>query len=110
MLAQLLADEIRRVRFQGSFARRRCGHVQDVPDRPQPSAACSPCQLVGTPWVHLRMCLTCGSVGCCDTSPGRHAAGHFRDTGHPVMRSIEPDESWGWCYPDRAYLVTARTN
>ena len=50
------------------------------------------------------MCLTCGSVGCCDTSVGRHAAGHFEATGHPVMRSIEPSDTWGWCYVDKAYL------
>jgi CPA1 family monovalent cation:H+ antiporter len=50
--------------------------------------------------VHLRACATCGEVGCCDSSPGRHSEKHFDDTGHPVMRSIEPGEDWGWCYVD----------
>ncbi|CAM2866254.1 UBP-type zinc finger domain-containing protein [Prescottella defluvii] len=49
-------------------------------------------------WAHLRMCLTCGHVGCCDSSPHRHATGHFEQTGHPVMRSHEPGETWRWCY------------
>jgi CPA1 family monovalent cation:H+ antiporter len=52
-------------------------------------------------WVHLRMCLTCGHVGCCDSSPFRHASAHHQDTGHPVMRSFEPGESWRWCYVDK---------
>jgi CPA1 family monovalent cation:H+ antiporter len=52
-------------------------------------------------WVHLRMCLTCGHVGCCDSSPFKHATTHFQETGHPVMRSFEPGESWRWCYVDK---------
>ena len=54
----------------------------------------------GTTTVHLRMCLACGNVGCCDSSPGTHASRHFEATGHPVMRSIEPGEDWRWCYQD----------
>ena len=54
----------------------------------------------GTVTVHLRMCLTCGNVACCDSSPARHADRHFRGTGHPVMRSVEPGEAWRWCYVD----------
>jgi len=53
-------------------------------------------------WVHLRLCLTCGFVGCCDSSPRRHATGHFGDTGHPVIRSFEPGERWRWCFVDEA--------
>ena len=49
-------------------------------------------------WAHLRMCLECGHVGCCDSSPYRHASSHFTDSGHPVMQSFEPGESWRWCY------------
>ena len=52
----------------------------------------------GTPWVALRMCLSCGTIGCCDSSPLRHATAHFRETGHPVMRSVEPGEEWRWCF------------
>ena len=56
----------------------------------------------GTPWVHLRLCLTCGHVGCCDSSPGRHATRHAHHTAHPVVASFEPGERWAWCYVDQA--------
>jgi uncharacterized UBP type Zn finger protein len=60
---------------------------------------CPDCQAAGlTGWVHLRACLDCGHVGCCDSSPGRHATRHFEESGHPVMRSVQPGESWRWCY------------
>jgi uncharacterized UBP type Zn finger protein len=57
--------------------------------------------------VHLRLCLTCGHVGCCDDSPGRHATGHFHGSGHPLIRSFEPGEDWGWCYVDQVFLEPA---
>jgi CPA2 family monovalent cation:H+ antiporter-2 len=59
---------------------------------------------MGERWVQLRMCLKCGHVGCCDSSKNKHATAHFRATGHPVMRSIQPGESWKWCYVDRTRL------
>lgn len=105
MVLRLLRDEMRRVAFQRSFKRRRCSHVGDAAAPPVPLSACPQCQHAGARWVHLRMCLMCGSVGCCDTSSGRHATGHFEETGHPMMRSIEPGEAWAWCYVDRAYLT-----
>jgi hypothetical protein len=58
----------------------------------------------GSPWVHLRLCLTCGHVGCCDSSPLRHARGHAFAVGHPIVASFEPGESWRWCYVDEAYV------
>ena len=61
---------------------------------------CEDCVKIGGTWVHLRMCLECGHVGCCDSSPNRHATRHFRATQHPLVRSIEPGESWIWCYVD----------
>lgn len=75
----------------------------DVNADPEPRAgdrsACEECTLLGEHhWSHLRICLTCGHVGCCDSSPRRHAAAHFEETGHPVMRSVEPGEVWRWCY------------
>jgi CPA1 family monovalent cation:H+ antiporter len=78
-----------------------CDHLtaampSPVPDNP----ACEGCEREGTTTVHLRMCLGCGSIGCCDSSAGRHASRHFKETGHPVMRSIEPGEEWRWCYVD----------
>jgi uncharacterized UBP type Zn finger protein len=65
---------------------------------------CVECLKQGMRWVHLRECLVCGHVGCCDSSVGKHATKHFHQTKHPVMRSIEPGESWGWCYVDEVML------
>src|SRR6476469_5338241 len=78
-----------------------CGHLESAPDPEVPrDPFCADCRREGTTPVHLRMCLACGSVGCCDSSPGTHASRHFEATGHPVMRSIEPGEDWRWCYED----------
>ena len=68
-----------------------------------PSAAgCEDCMKIGASWLHLRLCLTCGHVGCCDSSPNRHARKHFYSTGHPIIQSFEPGEDWRWCYIDEA--------
>jgi CPA1 family monovalent cation:H+ antiporter len=79
-----------------------CAHLTAADDhaRPQTPAGCADCLRLGLTWVHLRMCLTCGNVGCCDSSVGQHAERHHEDLGHPVMRSFEPGESWRWCYVD----------
>ncbi|MCZ2404875.1 Na+/H+ antiporter [Paenarthrobacter sp. Z7-10] len=78
-----------------------CDHLQSAADLQLPADPfCADCVREGTTPVHLRMCLDCGKVGCCDSSPGLHAAAHFRSTGHPVIRSAERGESWRWCYPD----------
>ncbi len=78
-----------------------CGHLQAAQDPPVPvELVCEDCIREGTTPVHLRMCLACGNIGCCDSSPGLHATAHNRATGHPVMRSAEPGETWRWCYPD----------
>jgi uncharacterized UBP type Zn finger protein len=70
-----------------------------------PSAeGCTECLASGGDWMHLRLCLTCGHVGCCDDSPNRHAKKHHHATKHPVIRSYEPDEAWGFCYLDDAYV------
>jgi len=80
----------------------RCEHLEQAPTVvvPRTPGACEQCLRDGTSWVHLRLCLTCGTVGCCDSSPGRHSEAHFDATGHPVMRSVEPGEAWRWCYLD----------
>ena len=76
--------------------------VRDVvPRTPQ---GCEECLVLGTPWVHLRLCLTCGHVGCCDSSPMRHAATHAHSLGHPIVSSLEPGENWRWCYPHQVYV------
>lgn len=79
-----------------------CPHVPDLP-RPEPgplSGTCLECRAAGTHPVQLRLCLICGHVGCCDSSPMQHATGHFKETGLPVMRSFEAGESWRWCFED----------
>ena len=69
---------------------------------PESDQGCVSCLAEGFDvWAHLRMCLTCGHVACCDSSPHKHATTHFKETGHPVMRSFEPGEAWRWCYPDK---------
>jgi hypothetical protein len=68
-------------------------------------AGCEECLKIGSTWLHLRMCQTCGVIGCCDSSPNRHASRHARDARHPVMRSVEPGEDWSWCVIDRVAFV-----
>ena len=82
-----------------------CQHIQAAVPPPTPDEStvegCADCLAQGFhDWVHLRQCLECGHVGCCDSSPRRHATGHFNVTGHPVMRSLEPGETWKWCFVD----------
>ena len=81
-----------------------CHHLQGLVPTPARTQGCEECLKLGTPWVHLRLCLTCGHVGCCDSSPGRHATKHFHHTRHPVMASFEPGEQWAWCYIDETEL------
>ncbi|MCG5432170.1 UBP-type zinc finger domain-containing protein [Mycobacterium sp. MYCO198283] len=82
----------------------RCEHLAALDAAAEPESAgevCQDCDALGdTAWAHLRKCLQCGHVACCDSSPHRHATEHFERTGHPVMRSYEPGESWRWCYVD----------
>jgi CPA1 family monovalent cation:H+ antiporter len=79
-----------------------CEHAAALGPEPKPVTpeGCEDCLRLGLHWVHLRLCLTCGHVGCCDSSPQRHATAHFNGTGHPVIRSFEPGEVWRWCYLD----------
>ncbi len=65
---------------------------------------CEDCLKIGGTWVHLRMCLTCGHIGCCNSSPNRHARKHWKTTGHPIIQSLEPGEDWVWCQVDETYL------
>ena len=79
-----------------------CEHVSAVTVHAvtRPAKGCEDCLKIGGQWVHLRYCLTCGHVGCCDSSRPRHATVHFERTGHPIMQSAEPGESWRWCFVD----------
>jgi monovalent cation/hydrogen antiporter len=78
-----------------------CAHLRAVPvEEPHPAHACEDCVVEGTTWVHLRRCVSCGHVGCCDSSPRRHSRAHFASVGHPVVVSAEPGEAWRWCWVD----------
>jgi len=84
-----------------------CEHVEEgAPIRhvKRPGAGCEDCLKMGGRWVHLRECLTCGHIGCCDSSPNKHATAHFHGTKHPIISSVEVGESWCWCYVDEAFL------
>ncbi len=83
---------------------KKCEHYDDMPEKiSQHTEGCEECEKEGsTDWIALRLCLTCGHVGCCDSSPGTHATNHFKKTGHPVMVAL-PNHAWRWCYVHKAY-------
>jgi len=89
----------------GNETTQQCDHLTEIHDvTPDSTEGCSDCLREGTRWVHLRECLVCGHVGCCDNSPRKHATAHWHATDHAVIRSAEPDETWAWCYQDNLYL------
>jgi uncharacterized UBP type Zn finger protein len=83
-----------------------CTHLDDVHLRELPESVegCEACLAIGGKWLHLRICLECGKVGCCDDSPNRHARAHAHDSAHPIIRSLEPGETWSWCFVDQLAL------
>jgi len=81
-----------------------CGHLSAVATRTANSSGCEDCLATGDTWLHLRLCRSCGHVGCCDSSKNKHATKHFHATGHPIVTSIEPGEDWSWCYVDQQVL------
>jgi len=83
-----------------------CTHVQNLHPVEPRTDGCEECLKMGDEWVHLRLCLSCGHVGCCDDSKNRHATKHFRATKHPMIRSLEPGEHWMWCYVDQVAFET----
>ena len=88
-----------------------CTHLSSVlvTELPDEIPGCEECLKIGSRWMHLRMCQTCGRILCCDSSPNRHASAHARTIGHPIVRSAEPGEEWSWCYVDEvAFVLTAR--
>jgi uncharacterized UBP type Zn finger protein len=84
-----------------------CTHLDRIKIQNTTQHVCEDCVKTGDPWVHLRMCLSCGHVGCCDSSKNKHATRHFHETGHPLIRSVEPGETWMWCYVDQLMLEPA---
>ena len=86
-----------------------CEHIESIVPVTPSAEGCEECLAAGERWVHLRICMQCGHVGCCDSSFNRHATAHFRESGHPIVRSLEPGEEWGYCYPDEMFYETLPT-
>ena len=89
-----------------------CSHLDSVQlsELPEEVDGCPQCLEAGDPWCHLRICLTCGQVGCCDSSPNKHASRHAAESDHPIMRSIEPGEDWSWCFVDELAMRLAQVS
>ena len=83
----------------------KCKHTDQIKITKTDTHVCEDCVKTGDTWVHLRLCLSCGHVGCCDSSPNRHATRHVRDSGHPIVTSLEPGENWSYCYVDDVAFV-----
>ncbi len=84
-----------------------CSHLDMLREVTPSADGCEDCLKIGGTWLHLRICRTCGHVGCCDQSPNRHARKHAEATDHPIIQSIEPGEDWIWCFIDEVYLEPA---
>jgi Zn-finger in ubiquitin-hydrolases and other protein len=86
-----------------------CSHLDQVRlvEPPGTIVGCQECLRIGSGWVHLRMCQTCGTIRCCDSSPHKHASRHAAEEGHPIVRSVEPGEDWSWCYVDQLMFQLA---
>jgi uncharacterized UBP type Zn finger protein len=89
---------------KGAFTERpqnmACTHLDQIKDVTPSADGCEDCLKIGDTWNHLRLCMTCGHVGCCDSSKNKHATKHFHATQHPIIKSFQPGEDWGWCYVD----------
>ena len=83
-----------------------CDHLREMREVTPSANGCEDCLKIGGVWVHLRLCEICGHVGCCDNSPNRHATKHYHSTSHPIIKSFEPGEDWGYCYPDEMFYET----
>ena len=84
-----------------------CSHLDTIHEVRRGSDGCDQCVALGDTWVHLRMCMACGRVGCCDSSKNKHASRHASEPGHPIARSLEPGEDWMWCYVDETLVEVA---
>ena len=85
-----------------------CTHLSHIHKVSPHTQGCEECLKMGDTWVHLRLCMECGHVGCCDSSKNKHATKHFHRSKHPIMRSLEPGETWGWCFVDEVELDFSR--
>jgi Trk K+ transport system NAD-binding subunit len=92
------------VDFKWKVDKSICSHLNQIRTVYPSADGCEDCLRTGDSWVHLRICLSCGHTGCCDSSKNKHAAAHFRECAHPIIKSVERGEDWAWCYPDKTYL------
>jgi hypothetical protein len=90
--------------FQEMMMANECSHVDDIREVTPSALGCEECLKIGSEWLHLRLCRTCGHVGCCDDSPNRHATQHFHATRHPIIEAYDPPDGWGWCFVDEVML------
>lgn len=98
-----------RQRWENDMLRtRNCTHLSEIQAVDPSAEGCEECLKIGDTWVHLRLCLICGKVGCCDDSKNKHARRHFHETTHPLVVSFEPEEEWVWCYADEAFITPKR--
>lgn len=89
----------------GSLSSDGCSHIGEIENVHASASGCEDCLKINGEWVNLRICLTCGHVGCCDDSPNRHATAHYHASGHPVIQSFNPGEEWVYCYPDDVIIA-----
>jgi len=95
-----IASTLQNLVAQGELDSQNCSHLSEIRDVQPKTAGCEKCLKMGDAWVNLRLCLTCGHVGCCDNSKNKHATKHHHETHHPMMVSFEPGEEWVWCFVD----------
>jgi uncharacterized UBP type Zn finger protein len=101
-------DAIRRVKAGELKRPTNCVHVDQINEVEPQTFGCEDCLKMGASWVHLRVCLTCGYVGCCNSSKNKHASRHANETGHWVVMSMESGEEWMWCYKDEDFIIPRR--
>jgi uncharacterized UBP type Zn finger protein len=95
-----LVDKLEQAISNKTVNTKGCTHISQIQDVTPSADGCEDCLKIGGEWVHLRLCLVCGHVGCCDNSPNKHATKHYHETGHPMIVSYEEGENWIWCYTD----------
>jgi len=100
-----LGDWVRGLIASGEIDAQECSHTNQVRDVVPSAEGCEDCLKIGDEWVHLRLCMTCGHVGCCDNSKNKHATRHYHEVGHPLIKSFEPGEDWIFCYIEEVLLT-----
>jgi len=103
-----IAARIQEADERGTLNTKGCGHITTIQDVVPSADGCEDCLKIGDEWVHLRLCLSCGHVGCCDDSKNKHATHHHHETGHPLIVSYEEGENWVWCYSDNLGFDTTK--